>query len=66
MKIKDLSMAVIMLSALLGIVVLVTDARVGLSPKAFGAAAFGTILVFGFVNMALVVLDAIRNRSKDK
>ncbi len=65
MKLRDVTMAVIMLSALLGLVVLITSIPIGLSPKVFGALAFGVILVFGFTNMIMVVLDSRKNRSKD-
>ena len=56
-------MPLIMLTALFGMIVMMFDVPVGISPKRFGAFVFGAILVIVVLNLAYVLFE---NARKDK
>ncbi|MES0809775.1 hypothetical protein ABLO27_09860 [Roseibium sp. SCPC15] len=66
MNFRGSIVSVIMLAALLGLAVLMFNVPVGVEPKTFGAWAFGAILVFGVVNLFLVLLDSRRDQNDKK
>ncbi|EEE45802.1 hypothetical protein [Roseibium alexandrii] len=65
MNTRDSLVAAIFLAALLGMIVMVLNVPVGIDPKRFGALVFGAILIFGALNLVLVLLEARKNR-KDR
>lgn len=60
MKLKDLTIALMMAFALLGMAVLLFNVPVGIDTKTFGAWTFGAILVFGIINIILVLIDSFQ------
>jgi hypothetical protein len=63
MKFQNSVMPLIMLTALFGMIVMMFDVPVGISPKRFGAFVFGAILVIVVLNLAYVLFE---NARKDK
>ncbi|MEP3045740.1 MAG: hypothetical protein ABJL55_12255 [Roseibium sp.] len=66
MKLKDIAVSAIMLAALAGMGVMLFNIPVGIDTKTFGAWTFGAILIFGVINIALVIADGIRGRNDSK
>jgi len=52
----------IFFAALIGMIVLLFNVPVGMDPKRFGGLVFGAILLFGAVNLVLVLLEARQTR----
>lgn len=65
MNVKNSLAAGIFLAALIGMIVLLFNVPVGMDPKRFGGLVFGAILVFGVVNLVLVLLEG-RQTKTDK
>ncbi|CTQ72829.1 MULTISPECIES: hypothetical protein [Roseibium] len=62
MKFQNTVMPLIMLTALFGMIVMMFDVPVGMSPKRFGAYVFGAILVIVVLNLAMVLFDNARHK----
>ncbi|MEP3428261.1 MAG: hypothetical protein ABJN98_06250 [Roseibium sp.] len=66
MAFRDMLVTAIMLAALFGMAVLLFNIPVGIDTKTFGAWVFGAILIFGIVNIILVVADGLKNKNNTK
>jgi protein-S-isoprenylcysteine O-methyltransferase Ste14 len=64
-NLKETILPLIMLAALFGLVVMTFNFPVGIHPKAFGAWVFGTILLFGCLNLVLVFFESRQNDDKE-
>lgn len=60
MKLKDLSITLMMVLALVGMSVFLFNVPVGVETKTFGAWTFGAILIFGIINIILVLIDSFQ------
>ena len=63
MNLKNSLATGILLTALIGMIVLLFNVPVGMDPKRFGGFVFGAILVFGVVNLVLVLLDGSQTKT---
>ncbi|CTQ76648.1 hypothetical protein [Roseibium alexandrii] len=62
MKLNDIIITLIMFLALLGMAVFLFNIPIGIDTRTFGAWTFGAILVFGIINIAMVVIDSIKRK----
>ncbi len=62
MKLNDIIMTLIMFLALIGMGVFLFNIPTGVNTKTFGAWTFGAILLFGVINITMVIIDSIKRK----
>lgn len=62
MKLKDIFITLIMFLALFGMAVFLFNLPIGIDTRTFGAWTFGAILLFGVINIAMVIIDSIKRK----
>ncbi|WP_421982174.1 hypothetical protein [Roseibium sp.] len=62
MKLKDVFITLIMLLALAGMGVFLFNIPIGMDTRTFGAWTFSAILLFGIINILMVIIDSIKRK----